>query len=77
MLLYNILYFVRKYFLKLNNVSQTSNKRFVETLPILSLLISELCFFLCLKLYSLNFNIARAQKRSLCLSEFVMILVVH
>ena len=32
--------------------------------------------FLCLKLYSLNFAIAHAQKRLLCLSEFV-ILVLH
>ena len=36
----------------------------------------ELCSLLCLKLYSLNFAIAHAQKRLLCLSEFV-ILVLH
>ena len=36
----------------------------------------ELCSSLCLKLYSLNFAIAHAQKRLLCLSEFV-ILVLH
>ena len=34
------------------------------------------CYFLYLKLYSLNFAIAHAQKRFLCLSEFV-ILVLH
>ena len=33
----------------------------------LSLLMSELCSFFCLKLYSLNFAIAHAQKRLLCL----------
>ena len=36
----------------------------------------ELCSLVCLKLYSLNFVIAHAQKRLLCLSEFV-ILVLH
>ena len=34
------------------------------------------CSFLCLKLYSLNFAIAHGQKRFLCLSEF-LILVLH
>ena len=45
---------------------------------ILSLLSLDVCVcsFLCLKLYSLNFAIAHAQKRFLCLSEFV-ILVLH
>ena len=46
---YNILYFVRKYWTKLN-VFQTSSKRFVETTPI-CLLRSELCSFLCIMLY--------------------------
>ena len=45
--------------LKLNNVFKTSSKRFVEAPP----LMSELITFLCLKLYSLNFAIAHAQKR--------------
>ena len=47
-----------------------------EPLRSLSLLKFELCSLLCLKLYSLNFAIAHAQKRLLCLSEFV-ILVLH
>ena len=66
----------QKYLLKLNNVFQTSSKPFVVTMPI--------CFFWCLsyvpfyrlKLYSLNFAIAHARKRLLCLSEFVT-LVLH
>ena len=36
----------------------------------------ELCSLLCLKLYSLNFAIAHAQNRLLCLSELVK-LVLH
>ena len=39
-------------------------------------LMSELIPLLCLKLYSLKFAIAHAQKRLLCLSEFVT-LVLH
>ena len=46
-----------KYLLKLNNVSQTSSKRFTN----LSRLMSELCSLKCLKLFSLNFAIAHAQ----------------
>ena len=42
----------------------------------LSLLMSKLCFRLCLKLYSLNYAIAHVQKILLRLSEFV-ILVLH
>ena len=42
----------------------------------MSLLMSELCSFLCFKLLSLNFAIAHAQKRLLCLSELVII-VLH
>ena len=68
----------QKYLLKLNNVFQTSSKRFVETLPICLFCLFDVCVcsFLCLKLYSLNFAIAHAQRRFLCLSEFV-ILVLH
>ena len=51
----------QKYILKLNNVFQASGKRRNSTN--LSLLMSELCSFLCLMLYSLNFAIAHAQKR--------------
>ena len=52
----------KKYLLKLNNDSQTSSKRFVESLPMCqSRLMSELYSFKCLKLYSLNFAIAHAQ----------------
>ena len=54
-----------KYLLKLNNVFKTSSKRFVEaprSSTNLSPLRSELIPFLCLKLYSLNFAIAHAQK---------------
>ena len=36
---------------------------------------SELIPFLCLKLYSLNFAIAHAQKRLLGLSEFVILVL--
>ena len=47
---------------KLNNDSQTSSKQFVETRPMCQYrLMSELCSFKCLKLYSLNFAIAHAQ----------------
>ena len=64
---YNILYFCEnvldeKYLLKINNVFQKSSKRFVEAPPI-CLLMFELCSLLCLKLYSLNFAIAHAQKK--------------
>ena len=65
-----------KYLLKLNNVFKTSSKRFVEAPPNSSRLMSEFLPFLILKLYSLNFAIAHAQKRLLGLSEFV-ILVLH
>ena len=44
-----------KYLLKINNVFQPSTN--------LSLLMFELCSLLCLKLYSLNFAIAHAQKK--------------
>ena len=64
----------KKYLLMLNNVSQTSSKRFVEIPPICPFLVSALFSFLCFKLYSLNFVIAHAQK--CCLSELV-ILVLH
>ena len=37
----------------------------------------ELCSLLCLKLYSLNFAIAHAQKRLLCLSEFVILVLYY
>ena len=50
----------KKYLLRLNNVDQTSNKRFVET-TYLSRLMYELCSSKCLKLYSLKFAIAHAQ----------------
>ena len=50
----------KKYLPKLNNVAQTSSKRFVET-PLISRLMYELCSFKCLKLYSLKFAIAHAQ----------------
>ena len=39
-------------------------------------LMSELCTFKCLKLYSLNFAIAHAQIKMLCLSKLVII-VLH
>ena len=59
----NHLYFMKKYLLKLNDVAQTSSKRFVETPGVtnLSRLMYELCSFKCLKLYSLKFAIAHAQ----------------
>ena len=64
-----------KYLLKTNNVFQTSSK--IRRTPTnLSLSMFELCSVLCLKHYSLNFAIVHAQKRLLCLSEFV-ILVLH
>ena len=59
---YNILYFVRKYLLKLNNVSDIQQAIRCNSTN-LSLLMSELCSCLCLKLYSLNFAIALAQKK--------------
>ena len=66
-----------RYLLRINNVFQTSSKRFVETPPIcLFSVMFKLCSLVCLKLYSLNFSIAHAQKSLLCLSEFV-ILVLH
>ena len=37
----------------------------------------ELCSLLCLKLYSLNFAIAHAPKRLLCLSEFVILALYY
>ena len=55
--------FDEKYSLKSNNVFQTSSKRSSTKL---SLLMFELCSLLCLKLYSLNFATAHAQKRLLC-----------
>ena len=61
----------KKYLLK-HDIQQAIRRNSTN----LSLLMSELCPFLCLKLYSLNFAIAHAQKRLLCLSEFV-ILVLH
>ena len=65
-----------KYLLKLNTFFQRSSKRIIETPPI-CLFMSELCSFLCLKLYSLNFAMSHEQKiLLLCLSEFV-ILVLH
>ena len=76
MLHYSILYLDEKYLLKLNNVFKTSSKLFVEVPPFFFRLISELIPCLCLKLYSLNIAIAHAQKRLLCLSIFV-ILVLH
>ena len=52
-----------RYLLRINNVFQTSSKRFVETPPIcLFSVMFELCSLVCLKLYSLNFAIAHAQK---------------
>ena len=51
----------KRYLIMLNNVSQTSSKRFVEIRTNLSRLMSELCSFKGLKLYSLNFAIAHAQ----------------
>ena len=57
----------KTYLLYLDNVSQTSSKLFVKTPPFLSLLMSELCFLMCFKLYSLNFAIAHAQKKSVML----------
>ena len=48
-----------KYLLKLYNVFQTPSSRNSTNL---SLFMSGLCSFLCLKLYSLNFAIAHAQK---------------
>ena len=67
----------KTYLLKLNNVSQTSSKRFVETPSICLFLMSVFCSFLCFKLYLLNLAIiSHAQKRLLCLSEWVTI-VLH
>ena len=73
---YNILYFVRKYWTKsihLRLITFSSHRRNSTNL---SLLMFELCSLLCLIIYSRNFEIAHAQKRLLCLSEFV-ILVLH
>ena len=42
----------------------------------MSLLMSELCYLKCLKLYSLNFAIAHAKLKLLCLSKLVII-VLH
>ena len=50
----------KKYLLKLNNVSQTSSKHFINSTN-LSRMMSELCSFKCLKLYSLDFAIVHAQ----------------
>ena len=54
-----------KHLLKINNAFKQAIRR---NSPDLSLLTSELCSFLCLKLYSLNFAIAPAQNTLLCLS---------
>ena len=67
MLHYNILYLDEEYLIKLDNVFKTSSNLFR--------LMSELIPFLCLKLYLLNFTIAHAQKRLLCLSEFVILVL--
>ena len=65
----------KKYLLKLNDVSkhQANDSRNSTNL---SLLMSELCSFLCFKLYSLNFAFTHVHKRLLCLSELVII-VLH
>ena len=52
----------RKYLLKLNNVYQTSSNS-----TNVSRLMSELCSFKCLKLYSLTYAIAHAQIKSVML----------
>ena len=65
------IYFVRKYLLKLD-IQQAIRRNSTD----LSLLMSELCSCLCLKLYSLIFTNAHAQERLLCFSEFA-ILVLH
>ena len=59
-----------KYLLKLYNVFQAIRQNSTNLFEL------HVCSILRLKLYSLNFAIALAQKRLLCLSEFV-ILVVH
>ena len=54
-----------KYLLKINNVFQTSSKRFVK--------LHQFVYFdvwLCLKIYSLNFAIAQAQKKIVMLIRF-------
>ena len=54
----------KMYFIKLNNVFQTSSKRLVESLPI-CLVFKCLSYvpFCVLMFYSLNFAIAHAQKK--------------
>ena len=53
----------KTYLLKLNNDSQTSSKRFVETSSICLFWCLSYVTFLCFQLYSLNFAIAHAQKK--------------
>ena len=62
----------KTYLLKLNNDSQTSSKRFVETSSISLFWCLSYVPFLCFLRYSLNYAIAHAQIGLLCLSELVI-----
>ena len=66
----------KNHLLKLNNVFKTSSKRFVKAPPIYLAWCLSSFPYLRLKLYSLNFAIAHAQKRLICLSECAL-LVLH